>query len=172
MFRTSAESRLIKARHRPHDSGGLSRTPFYVLTTSGASRTSGSCGAYCLSRDLSYRPHYSRARVMWTGLYVAVLWLEYSQAWPVTSASKEKRNHLDSGCNTSELYQGVICSNLGQDTDYSELYRGFSQPLQATADISGNDHFLTQNCVALVRKRTIPTERQPLVGEVSANFCG
>jgi hypothetical protein len=27
MFRTSAESRLIKARHRPHDSGGVSRTP-------------------------------------------------------------------------------------------------------------------------------------------------
>jgi hypothetical protein len=28
------------------------------------------------------------------------------------------------------------------------------------------------NTVALVRKRTIPTERPPLVGEVSANFCG
>jgi hypothetical protein len=26
--------------------------------------------------------------------------------------------------------------------------------------------------VALVRKRTILTERPPLVGEVSANFCG
>jgi hypothetical protein len=26
--------------------------------------------------------------------------------------------------------------------------------------------------VALVRERTIPTERPPLVGEVSANFCG
>jgi hypothetical protein len=26
--------------------------------------------------------------------------------------------------------------------------------------------------VALVRKRTIPTERPPLVGEVSTNFCG
>jgi hypothetical protein len=26
--------------------------------------------------------------------------------------------------------------------------------------------------VAWVRKRTIPTERPPLVGEVSANFCG
>jgi hypothetical protein len=26
--------------------------------------------------------------------------------------------------------------------------------------------------VAVVRKRTIPTERPPLVGEVSANFCG
>jgi hypothetical protein len=28
------------------------------------------------------------------------------------------------------------------------------------------------NSVALVRDRTIPTERPPLVGEVSANFCG
>jgi hypothetical protein len=28
------------------------------------------------------------------------------------------------------------------------------------------------NSVALVRERTIPTERPPLVGEFSANFCG
>jgi hypothetical protein len=28
------------------------------------------------------------------------------------------------------------------------------------------------NSVALVRKRTIPNERPPLVGEVSANFSG
>jgi hypothetical protein len=28
------------------------------------------------------------------------------------------------------------------------------------------------NFVALVRERTIPTERPPPVGEVSANFCG
>jgi hypothetical protein len=28
------------------------------------------------------------------------------------------------------------------------------------------------NSVALARKRTIPTEQPPLVGEVSANFCG
>jgi hypothetical protein len=28
------------------------------------------------------------------------------------------------------------------------------------------------NCVALVRKRTLPTEWPPLVGEVSANFSG
>jgi hypothetical protein len=26
--------------------------------------------------------------------------------------------------------------------------------------------------VALVRERTVPTERPPLVGEVTANFCG
>jgi hypothetical protein len=29
----------------------------------------------------------------------------------------------------------------------------------------------TTKCVALVRKQTMPTERPPLVGEVSANFC-
>jgi hypothetical protein len=28
------------------------------------------------------------------------------------------------------------------------------------------------NLVAWVRERTIPTERPPLVGEASANFCG
>jgi hypothetical protein len=28
------------------------------------------------------------------------------------------------------------------------------------------------NSLALVRKQTIPTERPPHVGEVSANFCG
>jgi hypothetical protein len=28
------------------------------------------------------------------------------------------------------------------------------------------------NCVALVRERSIPTERPPLVVEVSVNFCG
>jgi hypothetical protein len=28
------------------------------------------------------------------------------------------------------------------------------------------------NAMALVRERTTPTERPPLVGEVSANFCG
>jgi len=31
---------------------------------------------------------------------------------------------------------------------------------------------IKKNSVALVRTRTIPTERPPPVGEVSANFCG
>jgi hypothetical protein len=31
---------------------------------------------------------------------------------------------------------------------------------------------LKHNSVALVRKRTIPIERPPLVGEVSDNICG
>ena len=33
-------------------------------------------------------------------------------------------------------------------------------------------YLLIMNSVALVRERTIPTERPPPVGEVSANFCG
>ena len=33
-------------------------------------------------------------------------------------------------------------------------------------------HKTKLNSVALVRERTIPTERPPAVGEVSANFCG
>jgi hypothetical protein len=32
--------------------------------------------------------------------------------------------------------------------------------------------YLVTHSMALVRKRTIPTDRPPLVGEVSANFCG
>ena len=31
---------------------------------------------------------------------------------------------------------------------------------------------IKKNSVALVRERTIPTERPPPVGEVSANLCG
>ena len=31
---------------------------------------------------------------------------------------------------------------------------------------------LEKNSVALVREGTIPTERPPPVGEISANFCG
>jgi hypothetical protein len=33
-------------------------------------------------------------------------------------------------------------------------------------------HITNYNTAALVREQTILTERPPLVGEVSANFCG
>jgi hypothetical protein len=35
-----------------------------------------------------------------------------------------------------------------------------------------NRHIKQTNSGALVRQRTLPTERTPLVGEVSANFSG
>jgi hypothetical protein len=43
--------------------------------------------------------------------------------------------------------------------------------LRTFVDASRRD-YLFFNPVALVRKRTIPTERPPLVAEVSANFSG
>jgi len=39
-------------------------------------------------------------------------------------------------------------------------------------DLREGDIYIQTNSVALVRTRTIPTERPPPVGEVSANFCG
>jgi hypothetical protein len=47
--------------------------------------------------------------------------------------------------------------------------------LQASQGLSGGyseDTTNKTNSVALVRKRTIPTERPPFVGEVSVNFNG
>jgi hypothetical protein len=38
--------------------------------------------------------------------------------------------------------------------------------------LRSNDNKQKKNSGALVRQRTIPTERPPLVGEVSANFSG
>jgi hypothetical protein len=32
--------------------------------------------------------------------------------------------------------------------------------------------YIEKKTVAVVRKRTLPTERPPLVGEVNANLCG
>jgi hypothetical protein len=48
--------------------------------------------------------------------------------------------------------------NLGRNHNFSFFYRAFFT--------------LKLNSVSLVRERTIPTERPPPVGEVSANFCG
>jgi hypothetical protein len=46
---------------------------------------------------------------------------------------------------------------------YEELYRRCIMPLKIKKVI---------NSVALVRKRTVPTELPQLVGEISANFSG
>jgi hypothetical protein len=52
----------------------------------------------------------------------------------------------------------------------------WSVNLKATFNNNNNDDNIdnnnNNNSVALARDRTVPTERQPLVGEVSANFWG
>jgi len=44
--------------------------------------------------------------------------------------------------------------------------------VEGIAEKGAEECKLKLNSVALVRERTIPTERPPPVGEVSANFCG
>jgi hypothetical protein len=45
-------------------------------------------------------------------------------------------------------------------------------PLNSVTFINLGSKEYKTNSMALVRKQTIPTERPPLVGEVSANFSG
>jgi hypothetical protein len=52
----------------------------------------------------------------------------------------------------------------------SKMQRNINPVTCDTAEHSNKQNKQT-NSVALVHKRTIPTERQPLVGEVSAKFC-
>ena len=70
-----------------------------------------------------------------------------------------------------------------QDYEMQEyICVGNREPLRKDVWMSHNErnladknfHFLILklNSVALVRERTIPTERPPPVGEISANFCG
>jgi hypothetical protein len=51
---------------------------------------------------------------------------------------------------------------------HSKVDKGDTQTHRQQGDIIN----LKLNSAALVRKRTIPTERPPHVDEVSANFCG
>jgi len=52
------------------------------------------------------------------------------------------------------------------------LKRTVSQPVSLPNICLDFEIYIPINSVALVRTRTIPTERPPPVGEVSANFCG
>jgi hypothetical protein len=59
--------------------------------------------------------------------------------------------------------------------DYFLVYSVCYRNEDSQSSVSGVDRYLNKNktnSVALVRKRTIPTKRPPLVGEVSANFSG
>jgi len=51
----------------------------------------------------------------------------------------------------------------------SVIYKQYKFVLKIQGFLRGKTKL---NSVALVRTRTIPTERPPPVGEVSANFCG
>jgi hypothetical protein len=56
--------------------------------------------------------------------------------------------------------------------DFSKFLAKFMSPWKRKYIADPAEKDIKKNSVALVRKRTIPTKRPPLVGEVSANFCG
>ena len=79
-------------------------------------------------------------------------------------------------------YSYVLCLNPVLYTSHITMYR---YAPHNDVSVNGGPHIrrwshkityniikLKKTSVALVRKRTIPTERPPPVGEVSANFCG
>jgi hypothetical protein len=61
---------------------------------------------------------------------------------------------------------------LVTSSDFSTTKYAPLQSFISCLRLSISSRNFKQNSVALVRKRTIPNERPPLVGEVSANFCG
>jgi hypothetical protein len=58
------------------------------------------------------------------------------------------------------------------DPDFADLESSVFKVSLASMNHHAKEKTIKLNSVALVRERTIPTERPPLVGEVSANFCG
>ena len=83
------------------------------------------------------------------------------------------------------IYRQMICIKIFLDclTPRKETARSYQttvtihhlMPYHTTEGLTLRSSFITSlklNSVALVRTRTIPTERPPPVGEVSANFCG
>ena len=92
-------------------------------------------------------------------------------------------------CYTWHIYQTArgpkMCSRQGQtiflfSTGYKLTVGPTQCPIQCiprafSPRVKPTSHLHLKkklNSVALVRTRTIPTERPPPVGEVSANFCG
>ena len=63
-------------------------------------------------------------------------------------------------------YTVVLCV-----TYYQEIHTVLSNQVMYNQGLRRQCRY-TINSVALVREGTIPTERPPSVGEVSANFCG
>jgi hypothetical protein len=63
-----------------------------------------------------------------------------------------------------------VCVGGGGEAHNRNLDRG--KTLNTCRDSRSQDLKIKLNSVALVRKETKPTKRPPLVGEVSADFCG
>ena len=87
------------------------------------------------------------------------------------TVSKVKETNFEDRRNLS-LSSDITCTGFVSFliskpiTKFSHLERDLRQPKWSSL------HHTKLTSVALVRTRTIPTDRPPPVGEVSANFCG
>jgi hypothetical protein len=63
--------------------------------------------------------------------------------------------------------------NTRNKTERHQIGNLWEDPMEGSHRLPNRYRVTTKlNSVARVSERTIPTERLPLVGEVSANFCG
>jgi hypothetical protein len=69
----------------------------------------------------------------------------------------------------TELFISIIVTISNPESDYISGSSDSHIPGKLDVSDYSDDIPHKKNSVALVRKRTIPTERPPLVGEVSAN---
>jgi len=75
----------------------------------------------------------------------------------------------------ADRYCGCICRSVCNRSQHCNFIETHTESSLIMVYVNRNtlEKLLTNyNSVALVRTRTIPTERPPPVGEVSANFCG
>ena len=75
--------------------------------------------------------------------------------------------------NDAWVFYMFLTLDIRRINDIRLISRPIHAPSHELEDTDINTSPQTKlNSVALVRERTIPTERPPPVGEVSANFCG
>ena len=100
----------------------------------------------------------------------------HSQIW--SNQTESFSLNFCSLCGSTLGFPNAVCSSSGhhsRETPDGSLFLPDCNQGEGTADVCFWVYrlgALKLNSVALVRERTIPTERPPPVGEVSANFCG
>jgi hypothetical protein len=83
----------------------------------------------------------------------------------VRVVNNNKEKEIDGACTTNKLRRNAYKFQ-------SKNLRGRIHLPDAGVDGKVIYHRLKKNSAALFRRRTIPTDRPPLVGEVNANFSG
>jgi hypothetical protein len=95
-----------------------------------------------------------------------------SRAWPVRIADNLAAICLEEDSNTRSLVYGSYAQSLISTNNYVLAFYWNNSVQQDCLFrlIRANETDYKKNSMASVHKRTIPTERPPLVSEVSANF--